>query len=130
MSVTIRRTDTETAACDGCSLAPAKSSCLGPRAVVRSLFGGDFEMTASTCEPDGHRKGSTARRSGESKLVAARTLFGRRMRLLIVSGLIAGITPTSIRKGSRQGYLAHVFSLPDGDTSGTEVAACERKAAC
>ena len=36
------------------------------------------------------------------------------MRLLIASGLIAGITPTSMRRGSRQGILAGVFSAPDG----------------
>ena len=42
--------------------------------------------------------------------------------LLIASGLIAGITPTSIRKRSAQRTLDFALSRPDGGDAGTRKA--------
>lgn len=45
----------------------------------------------------------------------AANLFDKRMRLLIASGLIAGITPTLIRKKSNQQILGFALLPQDGD---------------
>jgi hypothetical protein len=69
---------------------------------------------ASTSEPANDSKASIAPCSETSRRTAARTLSGKRTRLLMRSGLIAGITPTSIRKRSPQLTLDSAFSVPDG----------------
>ena len=43
------------------------------------------------------------------------TSYNKRIKLLIVSGLVAGITPTSVRKQSPQQTLDFAFSKQDGD---------------
>jgi hypothetical protein len=59
---------------------------------------------------------SIAQCSGMNRCTKARASYVKRMRLLIASGLIAGITPTSIRKGSRQQTLDFALSrLAGGD---------------
>jgi hypothetical protein len=50
-------------------------------------------------------KGSIAPSLGMSQRIEARNSYAKRIKLLIASGLIAGITPTSTRKGSPQGIL-------------------------
>ena len=41
--------------------------------------------------------------------------YAKRMQLLIASGLVAGITPTSVRKGLNQLTLDFALSKQDGD---------------
>ena len=41
--------------------------------------------------------------------------YAKRMQLLIASGLVAGITPTSVRKGLNQLTLDFALSRQDGD---------------
>jgi hypothetical protein len=81
-------------------------------------------MTALMSEPANGNKASTAPSFGTKDDTAARSVFVKRTRWLMRCGLIRGITPMSIRKGSSQGYLGLVFSPPDGSTceSGGEMA--------
>lgn len=50
--------------------------------------------------------------------ISVRNSFARRTRLLIASGLIAGITPTSIARRSPQRTLDFAFSKPAGGDAG------------
>jgi hypothetical protein len=61
------------------------------------------------------KTGSTAQSLGMKERIAARASYVKRIRLLIASGLIAGITPTSIRKRSPQGTLDFALSRPGGN---------------
>ena len=67
-------------------------------------------MIVLTSEQGNDKTASTARRSGTKGRIKARNSYVRRMRLLIASGLIAGITPTSTRNGSSQRILAFASS--------------------
>ncbi len=58
---------------------------------------------------------STARYSATSRAIRARALYAKRIKLLIDSGLVAGITPTSIRRRSPQQTLDFALSPPGGD---------------
>ncbi len=61
--------------------------------------------------------GESVALSSETKArTVALTLSRRLMQSLISSGLIAGTTPTSMRRKSGQGCLEGVFSRLDGDT--------------
>ena len=71
------------------------------------LFGENSSTTADS-------KGSTARFSETSQYIAARNSYVRRIRLLIASGLIAGITPMCVRKRSSQLTLDFALSRPGG----------------
>jgi hypothetical protein len=92
-------------------------------------------MTASMSEPENDNKASTAPSFGTKDDTAARSVFVKRTRLLMRFGLIRGITPMSIRRGSAQGYLGLVSSRPDGATSECEAkmesgTVCEQKVDC
>ena len=128
MSGITPRTATRTDEFGSCLPDPVKKLCSGPSAETPSLCGDDSRMTASTRALESDSKASTAPRSGKRERIAARTLFVKRMQSLIASGLIGGITPTSTRKGSNQGYLGPVFSARAGDTSGFRVDDGEHKA--
>jgi len=71
-------------------------------------------MTASTNEQGSGSKVSTAPFSATKANGVVLILSAKPMQSLINSGLIAGITPTLIRRGLRQGILAGVFSALDG----------------
>ena len=60
---------------------------------------------------------STAPYSETKANIDPATLYGKRMKLLIESGLVAGITPTSTRKRSNQQTLDFALSRQDGDDS-------------
>lgn len=81
----------------------AKSSCCAPSELTQCSVGGSSSTTAGS-------KASTAPSSETSRRISARTLFGKRIKSLIAGGLIAGITPTSIRKRSPQRTLDIAFS--------------------
>lgn len=69
---------------------------------------------------------STAPYSETKARIDPATLYAKRMRLLIESGLVAGITPTSVRNGSNQGTLDFAFSQLDGEgSSGEQDQGCE-----
>ena len=107
-----------------------KRCYFAPRRVTPSGAGGDSLTTASTREPEIVSRALTAPSFGTRAPSSVPSSFAKRMRLLMRSGLIAGITPTSIRRGSGQGCLELVFSLPVGDTSDIAGGVCERKAGC
>jgi hypothetical protein len=70
-----------------------------PRPAMPSLFGESLLMTVSTSARASAKRGSIAPSSEMKAAVCARpTLYGRQWRSLLTAGLIAGITPMSIRK--------------------------------
>lgn len=106
---TTRRIATQMVASANCSAAPEKRSYCEPLTVQPSLFGDNSKTTALTSAPENSRTASTARPSGTKGRTRVHSSFVKRMRLLIASGLIGGITPTSTRKGSSQRTLATAF---------------------
>jgi len=88
-----------------------------PRA-RHSLSGESLRMIVLTVGPATDNQASTVRRSGMRERTAAQNLYNKRMQLLIASGLIAGITPTSIRNGSDQRILdIAIYRLDGGDAA-------------
>lgn len=71
------------------------------------LCGASSLMTADSKE-------LTAPSFATNRRIAARNLYIKRMQLLTASGLIAGITPTSVRKQSVQRTLDIALSQPVG----------------
>jgi len=65
-------------------------------------------------------KESTAPSSGTNRRTSARRSFVRRIKSLIDGGLIAGITPMSIRKRSPQKILDIASSAPAGADAGKQ----------
>jgi len=59
-------------------------------------------------------KESTVQRSGTNQSTAVANSFDRRISLLIASGLVSGITPSSIRRQCGAKIPAFVSSLLDG----------------
>ena len=106
---TTRRIATPMAASANYSAAPEKRLYCEPLTVQPSLFGDNSKTTALTGAPEKNKTASTARRSGMKGRTRVHSSFVKRMRLLIASGLIGGITPTSTRKGSSQQILATAF---------------------
>lgn len=92
------------------SLVREKSGCSGPSTGLRCLRGESSKTTASTNEPDGRSKESTARCSGTNRRRGALTSFDRRTQLLMRFGLVAGTIPT---------WTPPLFDLqiPDGVSS-------------
>lgn len=91
-------------------LAPEKRSCLEPSQQTQSLDGASSLMTQDSKE-------STAPFLETREHIKVRNSYDRRIRLLIASGLIAGITPTSVRKRSGQATLDIAFSRQDGGSA-------------
>ena len=60
---------------------------------------------------------STAPYSETKATIDPAISYVRRMQLLMQSGLVAGITPTSIRKGSNQKTLDFVLKQLDGNSA-------------
>ncbi|WP_197483789.1 hypothetical protein [Ralstonia mannitolilytica] len=108
MSATTQPTDTPMDGNESCSSAQAKKSSYEPAREMPSSPGESSKTTVGS-------KASIAPSSGTSHDTAVRNSFAKRMRLLIASGLIAGITPTSIAKRWPQGTLDFAFSQPDGN---------------
>jgi hypothetical protein len=97
----------------GCLLGLAKNWYYALRTDMRSLSGADSWTTAAWRTGTDNTV-SAAPYSGMKRRSVRRVLFARRMQSLIMSGLIAGITPMSIQRGSGQLILAAVFGKPDG----------------
>jgi hypothetical protein len=93
------------------SSALVKRLCSEPSGLMPSLSGGTSSMTAA-------KKESTAPSSVTKDAAYHRASYAKRIRLLIASGLVAGITPTSIRKRSPQRILDFALSRPAADAAG------------
>jgi len=117
MNGTTAPTDTAMVESENYSSAQAKRSFFAPPPLTLCSYGEPSSTTAG-------RTASTAPCSATSHHTAARTSFAKRAQLLMRSGLIAGITPTSIAKRSPQRTLDIVFSPLDGDVVDTRKVAC------
>lgn len=95
---------------------PEKRLCCEPQPETLSLFGDDSSTVVSTIEPDSHKPVSTVRPSATSRAIKAARSFSKRTQLLIASGLIAGITPTSIRQRCGANCLEVALFGPVGAT--------------
>lgn len=94
-----------------------RSSCEPPRETL-PLFG-DAPSTGATT-----RKASSVRFSGTKVRTKQRSLSDRLTASLITSGLVCGITPSSIRKLSRQPIRVLAFSMPGGGAAASPQPAC------
>jgi hypothetical protein len=92
--------------------APETNSCSEPKTETLVLSGVDSSMIAGKLE-------SIAQSSETSPTGYRHSSFAKRMQSLMKSGLIAGITPTSIAKKSNQATLDFVSSQLDGNDVGT-----------
>ena len=117
MNDTTRHTDTVTEDGERNSLDREKKSFCELR---QGMLFGLGESLSTTVDS----KASTVLCSETRASTVAVNSFDRRMRLLIASGLIRGITPTSIRRECGVAIPDFVSLLPDGDD------AVEQKAAC
>jgi hypothetical protein len=108
-------TSTPMDARDGCSSAPVTSSCSAQSRETPALSGADSSMTAG-------KKASTALSSATRASTYRHPSFAKRMQSLMQSGLIAGITPTSIAKRSPQRTLAIASSWLDGSDAASQQA--------
>jgi hypothetical protein len=114
MSGITPHTNTGIDADENCSSVLERNSSFALSTPMRASSGVCSSMTVSTIEQASDNQELTAPSSVTSRRIAARTLFVKRTQLLIASGLIAGITPTSTRKRSAQATLDFAFSKPDG----------------
>jgi hypothetical protein len=96
---------------------PGEKVVLRTETLTRSGHGESSSTTADS-------KASTVQCSAMNQRIAARTSYAKRIKLLIASGLIAGITPTSTRKRSPQRTLDFALSKPAGDTAAEPKADC------
>ena len=92
------------------SSAPEKKLSSAQKRQMRCLCGGDSLMIQESAE-------SIALYSEMNHSTKARHSSDRRIKLLIASGLVAGITPTSRRKRLPQQTLDFAFLPPDGEGS-------------
>lgn len=106
-SATTQPIDTWMGASATDSLDLEKKLSLEPSPPMLFLRGDDSSTTQDS-------KASTAPSSGTNQRTVAQNSYGKRMRLLTASGLIAGITPTSTRRGSAQQTLDFAFWPPAG----------------
>lgn len=95
-----------------------KKSCSEPHQQTLFGCGDDSSTTASTTAPESDKQGLTVPSSETNQASKAANSFAKRTRLLMRCGLIAGITPTSIRKTLGADCQAHVLFPLGGDTSG------------
>ena len=106
---------TETDAHDSDSAVPEiRSSCEHRQGMLFS-FGINSETPALTNGQAVRRPESIVPRFAMRERLAAATSYGKRIELLMSSGLIAGITPTSTRKRLGADCLEDVSSLLVGD---------------
>jgi hypothetical protein len=118
MSDTTRLTNTETDECARSLPDQGKrSSCEPARPMLFSF--GDASLTPAD------RRELTALFSETSQQFAARTLSDRLTPLLTISGLVAGITPTSIREKCGAVIPDFVLSLPGGASVEQRNGACK-----
>jgi hypothetical protein len=111
MSDIIRRIDTETTGCEGYSLDQEKRLSCARQTVMHFLCG----ENSSTSEEN---RASTVQSFAMNRHIEAANSFDKRMQLLIASGLVRGITPTSIRTQLGVQIPAFVSSYQAGDDAG------------
>src|SRR5262245_52662302 len=107
MSAITAATHTQTADSENSSSDPERRLSFALSQPMPSSSGVSSSMTADRTE-------LTAPSSETSPDISARNSYDKRMRLLIASGLIAGITPTSRRKRSSQQTLDFALSKQAG----------------
>jgi hypothetical protein len=88
------------------------------------LFGDGFVMLVLMPGQDLCRRVLTVQSSAMSRKKKARDLFDRRILLLISSGLVKGITPTSIRTELGAAIPDFVSSWPDGKSAAKQKKDC------
>lgn len=110
-SVIIPATTTATAENETSSVGLAKRLCCAPPMRTLSLFGEDLSTLPASKE-------STARSSATRARTDLPTLSDRLTQSLISSGLVKGITPTSIRNESGAAIQASALWPLDGGAAG------------
>src|SRR5262245_41472077 len=110
MNGIIPRVSTAIIVVGACSADLVKRSDFARKMGTPFSFGENLRMAVSIHARDSRKSVLIVPRSEMKDRSKARISYVKRMRLLIGSGLIAGITPMSIRRGSGQRYLDHVFS--------------------
>ena len=108
MNDTTRLINTKTEDAGFCLLGQGKRSSSVPPKETPCSYGEDSKTTVANTA-------STVQCSAMKADTSAANSYARRMRLLIASGLVAGITPTSTRKRSPQATLDFALSPQDGD---------------
>ena len=106
----IQPINTKTDANESNSSVPEKKLSSEQKRQMRCLCGDDSLMIRENVE-------STVPSLETSQATSARNLYDKRIKLLIASGLVAGITPTSERKQSPQQTLDFALFKPDGKDS-------------
>lgn len=124
MNGTTAQTPMQMADSAGCLSGLEKRSFLEHAMPMQCLFGESLLTTALTGELESDSAGSIAPSSEMNRPTEAQTSFARRTRLLISSGLIAGITPTSIAKRSPQRTLDFAFKRPVGVDADQQPGVC------
>jgi hypothetical protein len=113
MNGTTARINTPMVESDNCSQAQAKKLSFAQKQAMQCLCGGGSSTAAANAV-------STAPYSETKARTDPATLYAKRMQLLIESGLVAGITPTSVRNGSNQTTLDFAFCRQGGSGSNAE----------
>ena len=98
---------------ENCSQDQERRLSFAQKQAMQCLCGGGSSMAAASAV-------STAPYSETKVSVDPAILYARRMRLLMKSGLVAGITPTSVRQRSDQLTLVFALSQLDGEGSSGE----------
>jgi len=107
MNDTTVATNTKTGESESCSQAPERKLSFAQKQAMHCLCG-DGSST------DRANAVSTAPYSETKVSIDPQTLYAKRIKLLMQSGLVAGITPTSVRNQSNQQTLDFAFSRPGG----------------
>jgi len=115
-SVTIPRTDTEMAESEDCSLGQVINLSSGQRQLMLFSPGDYSETTALTSELDDRKKELIALSSATKEMQRAANWSGMQIELLMQSGLVAGITPTYVRRTLGADCRGLAFSTLAGDT--------------
>lgn len=99
---------------ENCSSAPDKRLSSELNWAMPCLFGENSLMTALTSEQEENKRESIARSSAMNQVTSVPLSFAKRIELLTACGLIAGITPLSVRQRWNQITLDSVSSWLDG----------------
>ncbi len=115
ISNTIPQTNTQTEGSECSSSVPVKPLCFELMSETPSLFGENSLTTVSTRGQAKNSKALTAQCSATKAKTKVQTLSEKLTPLLISSGLVRGIIPTSIRKKYVHEIPDIVFLWLDGD---------------
>jgi hypothetical protein len=107
MKDTTAATNTKTGAKENFSQAPARKLSFAQKMQMQCLCGEGSSTEAANAV-------LTAPYSETKAKANHRRSYNKRIKLLLQSGLVAGITPTSVRQQSPQATLDFVFCKRDG----------------